>query len=103
MIKPSPEAPDTSWHLDKRVPIALICTLLAQTFILGWWTSRIDSRVASLEKADETRTSQATQLNSIAVDIAALKEKALSTNEDVSDIKRSVELLTQQVLQEKRR
>jgi hypothetical protein len=89
---------DRDWHLDKRVPIAMICALLGQTFVIGWWTSSIDSRVASLEKIDPSN-----QLTNIAVDIAGLKEKALSTNDDVSDIKRNIELLMQQVLQDKAR
>lgn len=98
---------EREWHLDKRVPIALIITLMAQTAGIVWWASALSSRVGVLEKSDESSVSQNSQLNtqltSIAVDISALKEKAQATNDDVSDIKRSVEMLTTQVLQEKRR
>ena len=41
---------ETKWHLDKRVPLALIFALLVQTSGAFWWASNIDSRVAELEK-----------------------------------------------------
>lgn len=34
-----------AWHLDKRVPIALIFALLAQTGGIVWWASGLSSRV----------------------------------------------------------
>lgn len=46
------EVPDpaaTGWHLDKRVPIALILTMLAQGAMLVGWGVRMDARVTQLE------------------------------------------------------
>lgn len=40
---------DDHWHLDKRIPIALIFTILSQTFIFGWFLSNHESRLAALE------------------------------------------------------
>ena len=37
------------WHLDKRVPIALILTIAMQTIGLVWYVSKLDSRVEALE------------------------------------------------------
>jgi hypothetical protein len=37
------------WHLDKRVPISLIITLLAQTVAIVWWAAAIEGRVSVLE------------------------------------------------------
>jgi hypothetical protein len=101
MIKPNDE--DRQWHLDKKVPIALIIAIGVQTGGAIWWARGLDARISALEKGDESRLVQSTQLNSIASDIAALKERADATKEDVSDIKRSVEMLTQQVLQDTKR
>ena len=51
---------DTSqaWHLDKRVPIAIIVSLLIQSAAIIWWARGLeaavtsqDSRLAALEKA----------------------------------------------------
>lgn len=40
---------DNNWHLDKRVPIALILTILVQTGAVGLVIGQTLTRVASLE------------------------------------------------------
>jgi hypothetical protein len=35
------------WHLDRRVPIALILSLVIQTSAIIWWASSINERVAA--------------------------------------------------------
>jgi hypothetical protein len=46
---------DTEWHLDKRVPLGIILTLVAQTITLVYigtsWKSDIDHRLTSVEVA----------------------------------------------------
>ena len=37
------------WHFDKRIPLALIGTILVQTGAAFWWASSINERVAALE------------------------------------------------------
>ena len=39
-----------SWHIDKRVPLALIGAILAQTGAVSWWASSISERVSMLEQ-----------------------------------------------------
>lgn len=39
----------TGWHLDRRVPIALIFAIFAQTVGIVWWASSIEGRVQTLE------------------------------------------------------
>lgn len=97
-----PEEP-SKWHVDRTIPLALIIALLTQTAGAVWWARGIDARIEALEKGDAGRTAQATQLNDIAIEIAALKERTDSVKEDVAEIKSSVELLTNQALQEKSR
>ena len=41
---------DRQWHLDKRVPIAIIFAIMAQTASVAWWAARLDSRVGVLER-----------------------------------------------------
>lgn len=43
------------WHLDKRVPLALIVTIVLQTAGAFWWAATITTRVAALEKAQQSR------------------------------------------------
>lgn len=40
---------EARWHLDKRVPIALIFAMLLQSAGLVWWVSKLDSRVSQVE------------------------------------------------------
>lgn len=49
---------ESRWHLDKRVPIALIVTLIIQTGGAIWWASSIASRVSSLEERVITAADQ---------------------------------------------
>lgn len=39
-----------SWHLDKKVPIALIVTMMAQVVGFAWWASAQNSLVATHER-----------------------------------------------------
>ena len=41
------DAPREPWHLDKRVPIALIAVLVAQTMGWVWWAASMDARTTS--------------------------------------------------------
>ena len=43
-------AEDTAWHLDKKVPITLILTIIVQTFVLGFWTASLNARIGYLEQ-----------------------------------------------------
>jgi hypothetical protein len=38
------------WHVDKKVPLALIIALTAQTAFGVWWASGINTRVENLER-----------------------------------------------------
>jgi hypothetical protein len=44
------EQENGGWHLDKRVPIAIIGTIVAQGFLLTWWGGAFSNRVENLER-----------------------------------------------------
>ena len=52
--------PITHWHLDKRVPISIIVTLVLQTLTFVYlgttWKADIDHRIGSLEKDGTLRS-----------------------------------------------
>ena len=73
-----------SWHLDKRVPIALILTLALQTSAAVWWAASIQHRVGANEMAvqrldavvqiqRDASQSQAIQLGRIEEQIGGLR------------------------------
>jgi hypothetical protein len=48
---------DNHWHLDKRVPVALIFTLLLQMGAAIWWVSKAEARLTAIEKVTEASPS----------------------------------------------
>ena len=40
---------DRDWHLDKKVPIALLAAIVLQSLGIGWWASDLSGRVTRLE------------------------------------------------------
>lgn len=79
------------WHLDKKVPLGIIFTVLVQTAVLIVWGSKLDSRVATMEQgvASHTiaiETLKSTQSN-ISVGLARMEERQIITAEGVKEIK----------------
>jgi hypothetical protein len=67
------------WHLDKRVPIALILTLLAQTVGIVWWAASLSGqvqdhgrRIGVMEAQDMRAEGEARRINEI---LARLDER----------------------------
>lgn len=68
------------WHLDKRIPIALIMSILMQTGAAFWWASSVSERVTSLEGWRQDS-------KDIAADIAVIKSQVA----DMKDILRRMD------------
>jgi Tfp pilus assembly protein PilO len=47
---------DNQWHLDKRVPIALIFALVVQTGVVFSWKTNVENRLTHLEEVDKVRS-----------------------------------------------
>lgn len=47
---------EQSWHLDKKIPIAIILTIALQTGGFVWFTARLDGRVEVLERSEVRAT-----------------------------------------------
>lgn len=45
-----PMTQDRHWHLDRRVPIALMLSIAFQTGIFIWWAAQLSERVNTLER-----------------------------------------------------
>lgn len=74
------ETQDRQWHLDKKVPLALIVTIIAQTMAIVWWAATASSRLDQLERQVNTAAPQAeriirleTKMDGIAEAISELK------------------------------
>lgn len=58
---------DARWHLDKRVPIALLLAMLIQTGGAFWWAATISERINNLEKRADASAPQADRLTRVEV------------------------------------
>lgn len=67
------------WHLDKRIPLALIGAILVQTGAAFWWASSINERVTSLESWRQDS-------KGIAADIAVIKSQVADMKEILNRI-----------------
>jgi hypothetical protein len=72
------------WHLDKRVPLALIGALLMQTAGMGWWASQQaatdrdhEMRLARLEQMDNAMAIEARRMAEM---LARLDERMIAQN-----------------------
>lgn len=67
-----------SWHLDKKVPIALILAIFSQALAFGWWASALSFRVTRLEEDRPVTTSEIGKLEDA-------REKALISLTQLND------------------
>jgi hypothetical protein len=65
---------ESRWHLDKRVPIALIFTIVMQTAGLVWWASSLTERVNTLERRADASAPQAERITRLEVNIEVVKD-----------------------------
>lgn len=73
-------AEDRNWHLDKRVPIALIFTIVVQTVTISWWAASTSVRLDAVERKMEAAAPQAER-------VIRLDEKVGVIQQSVNEIK----------------
>ncbi|PCH94529.1 MAG: hypothetical protein COB84_07445 [Rhodobacteraceae bacterium] len=76
-----------SWHVDKKVPLALIVTIIIQTSVAVWFVANLDNRIAVLER-DELRTEGKVKVNTDA--IQTMRVQSARQAEKLSNILRTV-------------
>lgn len=67
------EQHDNRWHLDKRVPLALIFAILLQTVVVVSWLSTLGERVNQLERDRAATAPQADRLTRVEVKIESIQ------------------------------
>jgi hypothetical protein len=69
------------WSIDRRIPAALIATLILQTLVGVWWLAQLGERVSALERTEATRQAVVERLTRVEVKV----DTAL---DGIADIKR---------------
>jgi uncharacterized coiled-coil protein SlyX len=86
------------WHMDKRVPIALILTFAVSTIAqIGtgvWWASAISQRVAQIEAAQQSSSNRAERVEITVADqgqrLAVLTEAVANTNRNLERLQSEI-------------
>ena len=89
---PNSDPASNGWHLDRRVPLALIVTLLLQTAGMVWWAANLSARVVELERKQakmEARGDRITRLEANQVHISSTLTRIESKLDDKLDRLRS--------------
>ena len=79
---------DMAWHLDKRVPLALILAISLQSAGMIWWAAQLDGRVRHLEVASSAASDINARLIRVEVQLA-------NQTETLDRIDRRVEKFTE--------
>ena len=74
---------EEQWHLDKKIPIAIIVAIFIQTGAWIWWASALNERVNVLEKIAAGSPAQDSRLTRVEVRVESMQN-------DVSEIKADV-------------
>lgn len=84
-----------SWHLDKRVPIALILAIAVQTATAIWWAAALDSRVTFAEseiiKQGTALEVQRTAVGAQAVQLGRIEEQIGGLRVDIGRLLTAME------------
>lgn len=67
------EHQNNKWHLDKRVPLALIFAILVQTIIVVSWLASLGERVNGLERARDATAPQGDRLTRVEVKLEGVQ------------------------------
>ena len=72
---------DKRWHIDKRVPLAMLLAIAIQSAGLIWWLSSLGERVNTLERNAASSSAiampQSDRLTRVEVKLDSLKEGLL--------------------------
>ena len=65
---------DSSWHLDRKVPVAIILALGVQTAGVVWWGATVAERLNALERKVELAAPQADRLTKVETRLEAVQD-----------------------------
>ncbi len=72
-----------SWHLDKKVPVAIIVTIFIQVLVFVYLFAQVENRVTQLEM-------KATALQALPVQFGRLEERIISLNATLQRIEQKM-------------
>lgn len=87
------------WHLDKRVPIALIFAILAQTIAGVWWAATLQGTVNELSRRQLIMETQANgdgvEAKAFSERLARMEERAAAQSEALRRIEAQISVIVE--------
>lgn len=65
---------DSNWHLDRKVPVAIIVALMMQTAGVVWWGATASERLNALERKVDLAAPQADRLTKVETRLEAVQD-----------------------------
>lgn len=85
------KAMQDGWHLDKKITLGLIFSIIVQCIVLFMWGARLDQRVSQVETASANHTvvieAMRTNQSDTKATLARMDERLASTSDGVKEIK----------------
>jgi hypothetical protein len=77
MVKRAQVETDAAWHLDKKVPIAMIMAIVFQTGGMVWWAASAAERLNALERKADIVAPQAERLARVETKLESVQDGIL--------------------------
>lgn len=87
------ESPEGQWHLDKRIPVALVMTIIVQTVGAVWWAATMQAELGRLS-ADMIRQEAAITRNSSRVETQTVSNAVIT--QELTSIRATLQRLETQ-------
>lgn len=71
----------SGWHLDKKVPLALIVTIITQTALAVWFIAGLSQRVTQLEVALSASTDQPARIVRVETQMEGVRDTLKEMND----------------------
>lgn len=84
-------AVDAKWHVDKKVPLALIVTIIVQTGTIVWWARGVSSDLEVHRRAITKLENAQSDNNAIATRISVVETELKSLNATAGRLERVLE------------
>lgn len=87
----TPDPANGAWHLDKRIPLALLGAILLQTATFGFWvgqiSNRLDFALETNQRQDVKLDAQETTVNTLTVGAATAAAQLSAVRESLAELK----------------
>lgn len=68
------EGKETHWSLDRRVPLALVVTIVVQTVVFAFWLGTVSARLTSVEATVDRFSANSDRLTRLEVQLENIRD-----------------------------